>query len=150
MDVHFINESGGPLTVAFVPDEAVFRYDTTENGLLFFIQATTGTVLGEPANVKPPAPIRQQFTPDVLHLLSPHQRCTQTITISAARLAAAGLRQGQYQIIAVYRNSAHGVLSPPGALTPTPIFRDQGVFVTTTEGVRSNAVIVGVGVTPGQ
>src|ERR1700694_4229836 len=42
LEVRFINESTAPLTLAFVPDEAVFRYTGNENGLMFFIQSANG------------------------------------------------------------------------------------------------------------
>ena len=149
LQVHFANQSAGPLMLALVPEEAVFRYTDAESGLMFAVQTTDGRALGEPTTTRPPAPIRTQFTQDQLHILNPRERCTQTITITPDRLAAAGVVQGgQYQVMAVYRNLSAGKLFPIGALTPTPIFPDQAVWVSPTGGVHSNIVTFGLGVTP--
>lgn len=145
LNVRFINTSNAPITLALNPDEAVFRYNTTESGLLFFVQqAGSGAVIGEPANVKAPAPVRQQFSADALHLIPPQSRCNQAIVIAPNRWLAAGMAPGQYQIIAVYRNLFRGVLNAPGRLTPTAVFANQGVYITTAEGVRSENVIITV------
>ncbi len=144
--VRFINDSTVPLIIPLIPEETVFRYTGNESGLMFFVQVLGGAVLGEPATSKAPAPIRQQFAPGTLHLLGPRQRCTLPVTVDGGRLQAAGLRGGQYQVIAVYRNLYRGALAPVGALTPTPVFRDQGAWITSAEGIRSNNVIFGVGV----
>jgi len=143
--VRFINESTAPITLAFVPDESVFRFTGSESGLMFSIITASGAVLGEPQTVKLPAPIRQQFPQPVLHLLSPRQHCTQSITIAPNRLAAAGMASGQFQLVAVYRNLYTGVVPAIGALTPTPIFGNQGVWVTASDGVRSNPIIISIG-----
>jgi hypothetical protein len=149
LQVHFVNQSAGPLLLALVPEEAVFRYTDAESGLMFAVQTTDGRALGEPTTTRPPAPIRTQFSQDQLHVLNPRERCTQTITITPDRLAAAGLGQGgQYQVMAVYRNLAPGKLLPIGQLTPTPIFPDQAVWVSPPGGVHSNIVTFGFGVTP--
>lgn len=142
IDVRFINDSPSPMILALAPAEAVFRWTQRETGLSFFIQRVQdGAVLGEPANVQASPPNRQQYPPDVLMWLMPNQRCTQTFVIDARRLQAAGIRSGQqYRLAAVYRNTQRGALSPVGALTPTPVFRDQGVYVTLDGGVKSNLI----------
>lgn len=147
LNVRFINDSSAPLTLAIVPEEAVFRYTGNENGILFFVQAAGNpNSLGESAAVKAAAPIRQQFPPNLLHILGPRQHCTQPISIAPNRLAAAGMgAPNQYQIIAAYRNNYRGVLAAPGQRTPTPVFRDQGVWTTPPDGVRSNNLIITVG-----
>ncbi len=144
LNVRFTNQGSAPITLALIPEEAVLRFNSTENGIMFFIEATNGTELKEPAASRGIAPIRTQFTSDQLHLLNPHQHCTQGITIPAQRLAATGLNPGQYQFIAVYRNNSRGVLAPIGAFTPTPVFPDQGVWATVVEGVRSRPVVLTV------
>jgi len=149
LQVHFVNQTVAPLTLAFVPEEAVFRYTDGESGLMFAVQTVDGRALGEPTTSRPPAPIRTQFSQDQLHMLNPHERCTQTIFITTDRLAAAGVAQdGQYQVMAIYRNLAAGQLAPVGKLTPTPIFPDQAVWISPSGGVHSNIVTFGVGVTP--
>jgi hypothetical protein len=141
MDVRFINDSVAPLTLFIAPDEVTLRYTEQEAGLLFSI-TSNGQALGEPPNVRPPYPVRQQFTQDQLRVLGPRQRCSEHIQIDAARLNAAQVIRGEYRITAVYRNLYKGVLSPVGALTPTPIFRDQGVW---TGQVQSNEIKVIIG-----
>jgi hypothetical protein len=116
---------------------------------MFAVQTIDGRALGEPPSTRPPAPIRTQFSQEQLHMLNPRERCTQTIFITADRLAAAGVSQGgQYQVMAIYRNLAAGKLSPVGNLTPTPMFPDQAVWVSPAGGVHSNIATFGVGVTP--
>jgi len=150
LQVHFSNQSGGPVILALVPNEAVFRYTNGDQGLMFAIQSVQGQGLGEPVTSRAPAPSRQQFTPDQLHVLSSRQTCTQNVLITTDRLAAAGLTPGgQYQIKAIYRNTVRGILPGLGsALTPTPMFPDQGVWVTTGNGIQSNTIGVGFNVTP--
>ena len=150
LQVHFSNESGGPVILAIVPNEAVFRFTNGEQGLMFAIQSVQGQGLGEPTTSRAPAPIRAQFTPDQLHVLPERQTCTQNVLITSDRLAAAGLTPGgQYQIKAIYRNTVRGTLpTTGGGLTPTPMFPDQGVWVTTQAGIQSNTIAVGYNVTP--
>ncbi len=150
LEVRFINQTTGPIILAFVPGEAVFRFTQNESGMMFAVANSAGQALGEPFSSKAPAPIRQQFPPEMLHVLGPRQHCTQTITITSDRLAAAGLAaNGQYQIKAVYRNVARGQLFPIGsALTPTPMFPDEGIWVTPPGGIQSNAIAIGIGVAP--
>lgn len=144
-DVRFTNDSMAPMVLAFVPEETVFRWSGRENGLSFWVQnVQNGLVLGETAQNRPPAPIRQQYTTDTIRWLMPHQRCTQSFTIDSGRVQAAGVRAGQYRVAAVYRNTQSGALSPIAAGQPTPIFRDQGVWVTPNDGVKSNVVILTV------
>jgi hypothetical protein len=143
--VRFINDSPAPMILALAPAEAVFRWTQRESGLSFFVQSVqNGLVLGEPANVRASPPNRQQYPPDTLLWLMPNQRCSQTFTVEAGRLQAAGIRSGQYRLAAVYRNTQKGVLSPVGALTPTPVFRDQGVYTTIDTGVKSNLLLINV------
>jgi len=149
LQVHFVNETVAPLTLALVPEEAVFRYTDGESGLMFAVQTVDGRALGEPTTSRPPAPIRTQFSQDQLHVLNPHERCTQTIFITPDRLAAAGVTQGgQYEVMAIYRNLSPGKVPPIGALTPTPMFPDQAVWVSSPGGVHSNIITFGAGVTP--
>lgn len=145
LNVRFINDSAAPMTLAIVPEEAVFRFTGNEQGLMFFVEDTAGRVLGEPANIKPPAPIRQQFPANMLHILGPRQRCAVSVGITPYRYQAAGVTAGQYQLIAVYRNTNRGTLTAVGLKTPTPVFRDQGIWVTSAEGVRSNSVVITMG-----
>ncbi len=145
LNVRFVNDSAAPMTLAIVPEEAVFRYTGREQGLSFYIADAAGNTRGEPANIKQAAPIRQQFPSNILHVLSPRQRCVVPVSITPYRWQAAGLTTGQYQIIAVYINTSRGALSAVGLRTPTPVFRDQGVWVTAAEGVRSNTVMINMG-----
>src|ERR1700730_3578908 len=69
LQVHLVNQTVAPLTIAFVPQEAVFRYTDAESGLMFAVQTTDGRALGEPTTTRPPAPIRTQFSQDQLHVL---------------------------------------------------------------------------------
>ena len=141
MEVRYINNSIAPLILFIAPDEVTFRYTEQEAGLLFSI-TSGGVARGDQPNVRPPYPVRQQFTQNQLRILGPRQRCSERVQIDPARLNAAGVIQGEYQITAVYRNLYKGVLSPIGALTPTPIFRDQGVWTGT---VQSNQIKVIIG-----
>jgi hypothetical protein len=141
MEVRFINNSVAPLTLFFVPDEVTFRYTEQEAGLLFSI-TSGGVARGDQPSVYPPYPVRQQFTQNQLRILGPRQRCSEHVQIDPARLNAAQVIQGEYRITAVYRNLYKGVLPPVGALTPTPIFRDQGVWTGT---VQSNEIRVIIG-----
>jgi hypothetical protein len=145
MTVRINNASIAPLTLFLVPQEFVFRYTGQEAGLVFAVQSLAGQVLGEPFSVRAPFPARQQFTPQELRVLGPRSRCTLRVTIDSARLTSSGVSRGEYRITAVYRNQARGALPAVGALTPTPIFRDQGAWVGE---VRSNEVIISVGVAP--
>jgi hypothetical protein len=142
-EIRFTNDSASPMILLFLVDEIVFRYSGVENGLSIWVQSTTtGQVLGEPANIRPAIPIRQQYAPEMLRWLGPRQRCTQTITISPQRAQSAGIvAGGSYQVAAVYRNTQVGNLSPVLALTPTPVFPNQGVFLTGVSGIRSNRMI---------
>lgn len=146
ISVRFYNDSPAPMILALAPNEAVLRWTQRENGLSFFVQnIQNGAVLGEPANFRASPPNRQQYPPDILLWLMPNQRCTQTFTIDADRLKSAGIRAGgQYRVAAVYRNIQRGALSPVGAITPTPVFRDQGVYTTIDTGVKSNQVQIAV------
>jgi hypothetical protein len=146
MEVRFINESMAPLTLMMVPGETTFRYTETEVGLLFSITTPDRRALGEPLNVRPPFQERQVFSADQLRVLGPRQRCNLRVDIDPARLNSAQIGQGQYEIVAVYRNRSRGQLPAVQARTPTPIFRDLGVW---TGEVRSNAIILRV-VPPGQ
>lgn len=149
VQIHFVNQTALPITFALAPTEAVLRFNNSESGLMFAVASSNGQVLAEPAGVKPPAPIRNSFDPSLLHVLNPRQHCTQTIIFSTDRVNAAGLTPGgQYQIKAIYRQTARGILGPVGALTPTPMFPDQGVWVTTNGGIQSNTITIGYGVTP--
>jgi hypothetical protein len=143
--VRFQNAGPAPIIFPFVPGEAVLRYSGREEGLSFWVQFSgNGQVLGEPVTVKAPPPIRQQFSSDTLHWLGPFQSCTQAFTFDANRVRAAGIGQGDYRIVAVYRNTQRGALSAVGQLTPTPVFRDQGVW-TTLGDVRSNQLVITIG-----
>ncbi len=149
LKIHFLNQSADPITFAFVPEEAVLRFSNSETGLMFAVGAPDGRLLAEPPGVKPPAPNRDSFSPETLHVLNPHEHCVQTIIFSTDRVNAAGLTAGgQYQIKAIYRQTARGIVPAIGNLTPTPIFPDQGVWVTTAAGIQSNTITIGYGVTP--
>jgi hypothetical protein len=149
LTVHFLNQSAAPITFALVPDEAVLRFTNSESGLMFAVGASDGRVLAEPPGIKPPAPVRDTFDPTTLHVLNPREHCVQTIIFSTDRVNAAGLTAGgQYQIKAIYRQTARGRLSAVGNLTPTPMFPDQGVWATSAGGIQSNVITIGYGVTP--
>lgn len=148
MDVRLINNSMAPLTVFLPAGEFVFRYDEQESGLLFsIVGATDGQPRGEGANIRAPFLAPAQFNPDDLHVLGPRQRCSTTVTIEPARLAASGVTPGTYNIIAFYRNTSRGALPAIQANTPTPFFPDVGVWTGT---VRSNQVTLNYGVAPAQ
>jgi hypothetical protein len=141
--VRFINESMAPQKLYLVPDDAVLRYTGQDVGLQISVtDATSGRALGEPPGVKPAPFEPTQYTLDQLHELGPQQRCTQTLVLTPQRLNAAGIVNGTYRFAAVYVNNTKGNLPPIAALTPTPIFKNQGVWVGT---VQSNALIVTIG-----
>jgi len=142
LDLRFINDSMAPLTLMIIPEEIIYRYTGREDGIAFSIQSTSGQVLGESPNTRPPFPAHQQFTQNQLRVLGPRQRCSLRVDIDPARLNAAQVTRGEYQFTAVYRNQSKGALPPPAALTPTPIFRDQGVWIGQ---VQSNTIRVSVG-----
>jgi len=146
--VRLFNTSTAPMVLFYAPREAVFRWSGREDGLSFFVQpVNSAQPIGESQNVKAPPPIRQQFTSDLLRVLAPQQQCQEIFTIDAPRLQDTRISAGQYRIAAVYRSTQRGNLSAVGPLTPTPTFNDQGVYVTPNEGVRSNTVVISIGVT---
>ncbi len=146
MDVRFINTTMSPLSMYFGASIIPFRYTEQEVGLMFSIQSEDGRVLGEPVNVRPFVPIPTQYTPDQIHVLGPRQRCTMHVEVDAARLAASQMGPGNYLLTAVYRNQSKGILPPVGRLTPTPMFPDEGVWITPK--VQSNSVTISVGNPP--
>ena len=82
----------------------------------------------------------------MLHVLRPRSRCTFSVAIAPNRLQAAGIANGgQYQITGVYRNQFKGIPPTAVGLTPTPMYPDIGVW---TGEVRSDSILLGVGVTP--
>ncbi|MCS6869982.1 MAG: hypothetical protein RML95_06945 [Anaerolineae bacterium] len=142
MEVRLVNTSLAPLTLFYDEPSIRFRYTGQEPGLVFAIQALNGRVAGEPFTVRPQVPQPQAFDRNLLRVLPPRGRCTVRVEIDPARLAASGVTGGeQYRIIAVYRNTARGQLPTSAPLTPTPIFRDQGVWIGE---VRSNDVVITV------
>ena len=137
----FINHGVGTITLFFKNDE-LFLGDDGADGLSFSLRSETGIDYSESSARFPRPHTRPQFTNDTLHLLLPKQRCTQTVTFDAARLAEVAssvgrLGPGDYFITAIYRNRSAGQVPAPGPGTPQPIFPDQGVYVT-TQDVRSN------------
>ncbi len=148
LELRFINESLAPLTLFLPPDEFVFRYTEQEAGILFSIQTADGRAIGEPPNVRPPFQVRQSFPPNQLHVLGPRQRCNVRIELDSARLNSAQVVTGQYRITAVYRNQYRGTVAAVAAQTPTPIFKDQGVWIGPQQSnwqVQSNTIQVSVG-----
>jgi len=143
MELRFINDSMAPLTLYISPDDAVFRYTQQEIGIMFSIQSIDGAVLGEPASARPVKAAVQQYNINLLHVLGPRQRCFARIAIDVGRLNAAKLTQGEYRVTAIYRNQFKGILPTNVPLSPTAIFRDQGVWVGQ---VQSNEIRVSVGV----
>ncbi len=149
MEVRFINESMAPLTLFYDPSQVTFRYTQQEAGLLFSVTTPDGRALGVPPNVRPPFPVHQQFAAIQLRVLGPRQRCTQRVEIDAGQLNAARVVQGEYRITAVYRNQYRGAIPPVGALTPTPVFHDQGVWTGPPDQnyqIQSNTIQLIVGV----
>jgi hypothetical protein len=139
----FINEGVGGIILFFVPQEALLRDDGTP-GLSFVIQRLAdGATLSEPTTVRPPNPQRTTFPTEVLHILGPRQRCTEQLTFDTIRLNSLGLAPGRYFIRAAYRNPFRGTLNVSPAATATPIFPDQGVYVT--QELLSNEVEFTVG-----
>jgi hypothetical protein len=146
MDVRFINNSMRPLTLFLPQGEYVFRYDEQESGILFSIVGVAdGQPRGEGANVRAPFIAPSQFNQTDLHVLGPRQRCSVSVSVDLARLAASRVTPGQYNIIAFYRNTSRGALPPIEANTPTPMFPDAGVWTGT---VRSNQITLNYGVAP--
>lgn len=151
LEVRFINEGMAPITLFLTPNDFAFRYTGQEPGISFAIQTQGGQVLGEPASFRPVKTSLTQFTVDQLHVLQPRSRCYVRATIDPSRLAAAQVTRGVFFITAVYLNQSKGALPAVGQLTPTPIFKDQGVW--TGPLLRSNQITVGIGVptaAPGQ
>ncbi len=142
MEVRFINESVAPIVLFYDPVRVTFRYTEQEAGILFSIQTPDGRALGVPPNVRLPYPVLQSFAPDQLRILAPRSRCNVRVEIDPATLNAAQVIRGDYRVTAVYRNPSRGALPAPGPLTPTPVFRDQGVW---TGQVQSNDILVTVG-----
>jgi hypothetical protein len=142
----FVNRGVGSITLFFVPQEAQLRDDGAP-GLYFLIQSIPARAnFSEPTTVRPPNQVRQTFRPEVLHVLAPKQRCTEQLTFDTIRLNSLGLSPGRYAIRAVYRNPTHGTLQLVPGATATPIFPDQGVYVT--QNLQSNDVEFNYGVAP--
>ncbi len=151
LEVRFINDSMAPLRLFLVPDLYLFRYEGRGSGLQFSITNTErNRTFGDPQTVRPSLPDRQQFAPNELHILQPHQRCFFRVMIDPARLNAAGMVQGDFLVTAVYRNASRGVVPTPLPRTPTPIYQDEGVWVGSPPGyqVQSNESRVIIGSPP--
>jgi hypothetical protein len=143
LNVRFINASMAPMNLYLIPDSVILRYTgQQETGLQISIRDSSGRVLGEPRSVQPGWVVPPQYTLDQLHVLGPHQQCIEKIEIPAARLTAAGINSGTYQIAAVYNSQGAGQIPPVGRLTPTPIYHDQGVWVGMTQ---SNTIAFTIG-----
>lgn len=139
----FINNGVGAITFFFVPQETLLRNDGSA-GLSFEIMRTSDRVIfSERTDIRPPNPQRQQFLPDVLHVLGPRQRCTDQLRFETFRLADLNLPAGTYQLTAIYRNTFPGVINVAPGATATPIFPDQGVY--TVQELRSNTVEFSIG-----
>ena len=144
VNVTFINEGVGAITLFFVPQETLLRDDGTPGLSLQIIRASDLAPLNEPTTVRPPNPQRTTFPVEVLHVLGPRQRCTEQLTFDSVRLSSLGLSPGRYYIRATYRNPFRGALNTPPNATATPIFPDQGVY--TTQELRSNEVGFTIGI----
>jgi hypothetical protein len=140
-DVRFVNDSMAPLNLFFTQDRFIFRYREEEDGLLLLLRPVNGPVLGEPLNVRPLSVAPEVFDPSQVFVLSARRRCSLPVSISPQRLQAARVGVGTYSVIAVYRNRQRGKLPPPAPLTPTPVFKDQGVWVGQ---VRSQEVRINI------
>jgi hypothetical protein len=143
VNVTFVNNGVGAITLFFIPEESLLRDDGTPGLSFEILRLPDRTVYSEPANIRPANVQRQSFAAEVLHILGPKQRCTEQITFSNVRLSNLGLQPGSYALQAVYRNSSRGTLNVSPAATATPIFRDQGVYITSE--LRSNQVEFTVG-----
>ncbi len=140
----FINEGVGAITLFLAPREALLRDDGTP-GLNFQVQRLSDlATFPEPTTTRPPNPQRTSFPAEVLYILGPKQRCTEQLAFDGIRLNNMGLAPGRYSIQATYRNSFRGTLNISPAATATPIFPDQGVYVT--QELRSNEVIFSLGI----
>ncbi len=150
LEVHFYNSSMAPITLFISPQDTVFRYTQQEPGLEFSVQQITPQgiqVLGEPLSSHPAVAVRQSYDAKEMRMLGPRSRCNMRIEISAQRLRAANVIQGEFRITAVYTNQVPGALPNVAALTPTPIFPNQGVWVGE---VRSNEVAITISAPPAQ
>lgn len=142
----FINNGVGAITLFFVPEESLLRDDQTP-GLNFIVRRVADNALmSEPTTVRPPNAVRQQFPTETLYILGPRQRCTERLTFDPVRLSNAGITTGNYTIRAIYRNFYPGILDVQPGATATPIFQNQGVYIT--DGLRSNEADFSVGITP--
>lgn len=140
----FINEGVGTITLFLIPEEALLRDDGTP-GLNFQVQRLSDlATFPEPTTTRPPNPQRTTFASEVLYILGPKQRCTQQLVFDGIRLNNMGLVPGRYSIQATYRNPFRGTINISPAATATPIFPDQGVYVT--QELRSNDVIFSLGI----
>ncbi|MBN1966869.1 MAG: hypothetical protein JW910_19605 [Anaerolineae bacterium] len=148
INVTFINNGVGAVTLFFVPEEVLLRDENDANrpGLGFnVVRLADNVLLAEPRELRPPNPVRTQFPTEDLHVLGPRQRCTESLTFDSVRLVEMGLGVGRYAITAVYRNGVQGALNTSPQATATPIFaaRGQGVYITTD--LRSNTVDLNIG-----
>lgn len=146
VNVTFINNGVGTITLFFQPDETLLRDDGT-SGLSFVIERVSDRFVFEESPTIRFRPERTQFPNEFLHLLGPRQRCTEPITLDAARLADIGLNvTGQYSIRAIYRNLSPGTVTPEAGAVATPLFNDQGVY--TVNDLRSREVLFNIGAVP--
>lgn len=145
VNLTFVNNGVGAITLFFIPQETLLRNDGSA-GLSFEIMRTSDRVVfSERTDIRPPNPQRQQFLPEVLHVLGPRQRCTEQLTFETFRLSDLGLPAGAYTLTAIYRNSYPGQVSAEAGSLATPIFQNQGVY--TVQELRSNAVEFTIGLT---
>jgi hypothetical protein len=134
----------GAITLFLIPQEALLRNDGT-SGLNFQVQRLSDlATFPEPTTTRPPNPQRSTFPSEVLFILGPKQRCTEQIVFDGIRLNNMGLAPGRYTIQGTYRNPFPGTLNISPAAIATPIFPDQGVYVT--QELRSNDVIFTLGI----
>jgi len=143
VNVTFHNTGVGPVTLFFVPEETLLRNDGAPGLSIEIVRLPDRAIFSEPATLRPPNPERQTFPVEVLHVLGPRQRCTESLTFTSARLANLNLQAGNYAMRAIYRNRFPGTLSVPPGATATPIFTTQGVYVTSE--LSSNMVEFSIG-----
>lgn len=151
INVTFVNNGVGSVTLFFVPEEVLLRDENDPNrpGLGFRVVRTADSALmAEPRELRPPNPVRSQFPTENLHILGPRQHCTQTLTFDSVRLNEMGLGTGRYTFTAIYRNGTAGALTTSPQATATPIFNSRGQGVYTVQELRSNTVDLVIGNAP--
>ncbi len=116
-----INDSMGTVPIVYTPEEVIIGDNNTSGLGVTFNPASNIFTPGVNLRNDPAA-----YPLDRVRVLGPQQRCIHRITLQRNQLDA-GLLGGGATVTAYYRGLAPGAVPAVGALTPTPIFPDQGL-----------------------